>query len=184
MSKLLTVFGATGLQGGSLIDYVVKHAKLSKIYKLRGVTRDVSKPAAVALKEKGSLAHTLYLLLPIVSEFLGYPDAAAANPILMFPLSDWEKASAAVEVAQGKAIADAAVVAGATLLIWSSLPNVTKMSNGKLSGMHHFDSKAEVETYIRGLPIKSTFYMAGFYMQNMQTIFKPNSVSDFSSSSF
>ena len=53
MSKILTVFGATGNQGGSLINYVVNSSKLSKIYKLRGVTRDVSKPAALALKEKG-----------------------------------------------------------------------------------------------------------------------------------
>ena len=53
MSKLLTVFGATGLQGGSLIAYVLEHPELSRIYKVRGITRDVDKPAAVALKEKG-----------------------------------------------------------------------------------------------------------------------------------
>ena len=53
MSKLLTVFGATGQQGGSLINYVLKNPELSKIYKLRGITRDVSKPASVALKDKG-----------------------------------------------------------------------------------------------------------------------------------
>lgn len=53
MSKLLTVFGATGLQGGSVIDYVLQHPELSKIYRLRGITRDISKPAAIALKEKG-----------------------------------------------------------------------------------------------------------------------------------
>lgn len=53
MSKLLAVFGATGLQGGSVVDYVLQHPELSKTYRLRGITRDVSKPAAVALKEKG-----------------------------------------------------------------------------------------------------------------------------------
>ena len=53
MSKLLTVFGATGLQGGSVINYVLQHPELSKTYRLRGITRDVSKPAAAALKEKG-----------------------------------------------------------------------------------------------------------------------------------
>ena len=53
MSKLLTVFGATGLQGGSVINYVLQHPELSKTYRLRGITRDVSKPAAVALREKG-----------------------------------------------------------------------------------------------------------------------------------
>lgn len=53
MSRLLTVFGATGLQGGSVINYVLQHPELSKTYHLRGITRDVSKPAAVALREKG-----------------------------------------------------------------------------------------------------------------------------------
>ena len=91
--------------------------------------------------------------------------------------SVWEKVSADIEIAQGKAMADAAVAAGATLLIWCSLPNVTKMSEGKLTKAHHFDSKAAVETYIRGLPIKSAFFMAGFFMQNMQTMFKPKPVS-------
>lgn len=90
---------------------------------------------------------------------------------------DWERSSQAVEIAQGKAIADAAVAADASLLIWSSLPHISKISKGKFTGLYHFDSKAEVEIYIRGLPIKSLFYMAGFYMQNFQTMFRPKLVS-------
>lgn len=53
MTKLLTVFGATGQQGGSLINYVLKHPELPRLYHLRGITRDVSKANAVALKERG-----------------------------------------------------------------------------------------------------------------------------------
>jgi uncharacterized protein YbjT (DUF2867 family) len=53
MSKLLTVFGATGNQGGSVIRTVLEHPQLSKTYTIRAVTRDVSKPAATALKDKG-----------------------------------------------------------------------------------------------------------------------------------
>lgn len=53
MSKLLTVFGATGQQGGSLIEHILNHPELSKLYYLRGITRDSSKPSAVSLKEKG-----------------------------------------------------------------------------------------------------------------------------------
>ena len=51
-----------------------------------------------------------------------------------------------------------------------------KISDGKLN-VHHFDSKAEVEIYIRELSIKSVFYMAGFYMQNFKTVFGPSVVS-------
>lgn len=53
MSKIFTVFGATGNQGGSVIRAVLADPVLSKEYKLRGVTRDVSKPAAQALTAKG-----------------------------------------------------------------------------------------------------------------------------------
>jgi uncharacterized protein YbjT (DUF2867 family) len=53
MSKLLVVFGATGAQGGSLIKHVLEDATLSKKYRLRGITRNASKPAAAELAAKG-----------------------------------------------------------------------------------------------------------------------------------
>ena len=90
-----------------------------------------------------------------------------------------ELASADIEIAQGKAVADAAVAEGVHLLIWSSLPHVSKMTEGKLRAAKHFDSKAEVELHIRALPIKSTFYMPAFYMQNMTSWFKPQMVSPY-----
>lgn len=74
-------------------------------------------------------------------------------------------------------MADAAVAAGATLLIWSSLPNVTKMTDGKMTGVKHFDSKANVEEYIRTLPIKAMFFMPGWFMQNHLEFGKPVLVS-------
>src|SRR4051812_45830228 len=91
----------------------------------------------------------------------------------------WEKASAAVEVAQGKAIADAAVAAGATQIIWSSLPSVAEMTGGSVTGAKHFESKAEVETYIRTLNIKSMFFMTAWFMQNQLGFMRPREVSRF-----
>jgi len=61
MSKILTVFGATGNQGGSVIKNILSHPQLSKTYKIRAVTRDVSKPAAITLKEKGAEVVTVWL---------------------------------------------------------------------------------------------------------------------------
>lgn len=51
--KLLTVFGATGKQGGALIKYVLKNPELSGLFELRGITRNKSKPAAVSLAGQG-----------------------------------------------------------------------------------------------------------------------------------
>ena len=86
---------------------------------------------------------------------------------------DWDHGSALREVAQGKAIADAAIAMGVKLIIWSSLPNVTRMTGGKLTKVHHFDSKAKVEEYMRGLDILSVFFLPGFFMQNTETLLKP-----------
>jgi uncharacterized protein YbjT (DUF2867 family) len=53
MSKIITVFGATGNQGGSVITQLLKDNKLLQEYKIRGITRDTSKPAAQELAKKG-----------------------------------------------------------------------------------------------------------------------------------
>lgn len=53
MSKLLTVFGVTGQQGGALIKHILDSPSLSSTFTLRGITRDASKPASIALKERG-----------------------------------------------------------------------------------------------------------------------------------
>ena len=56
---------------------------------------------------------------------------------------------------------------GVQHLIWSSLYNVTKLTGGKFPNVEHFDSKAEVEQYIRDSGIPATFFMPGFFMSNV-----------------
>jgi uncharacterized protein YbjT (DUF2867 family) len=53
MPKILTVFGATGVQGGSVVQAMLKHPKLSKEYELCAITRDTTKPVAKAIEERG-----------------------------------------------------------------------------------------------------------------------------------
>jgi hypothetical protein len=53
MSKILTVFVATGIQGGSAARAVFNYPQPPKEYKVRSVTRDATKPASKALEEKG-----------------------------------------------------------------------------------------------------------------------------------
>lgn len=58
------------------------------------------------------------------------------------------------------------------------------VSNGKLLHVYHFDSKAEVEDYVKTLGIPATFFLAGFYMSNIPgDLFKPMPTPDGGNSS-
>ncbi len=52
--KVLVVFGATGVQGGSVAKAFLGDAKLKESWVIRGVTRDVSKPSAKSLENLGA----------------------------------------------------------------------------------------------------------------------------------
>jgi hypothetical protein len=53
MSKIITVFGATGNQGGSVIKHILEDHSLSKEYKIRAITRDTTKKSAQDLADQG-----------------------------------------------------------------------------------------------------------------------------------
>jgi uncharacterized protein YbjT (DUF2867 family) len=52
MSEIITVFGATGNQGGSVVDAILNDPALSSRFMIRAVTRDAFKPAAKELAAK------------------------------------------------------------------------------------------------------------------------------------
>ena len=103
--KILVVFGATGTQGGSVIKSILNDPKTSKEFKIRGITRDPSKPNAKALEAKGVECVTgdINDRESIKSAFHGaYAVFAVTNY--------WEKIDAQLEITQGKTIADVAKV--------------------------------------------------------------------------
>ena len=83
----------------------------------------------------------------------------------------WESMNKDIEVAQGKAVTDACKQAGVKHLIFSSLRNVTEISNRRLPNVSHFDGKAEIEAYIRASGVPASFVLAGLFMQNFFQFF-------------
>ncbi|KAF3479620.1 NmrA family transcriptional regulator [Arthroderma uncinatum] len=160
--KLLVVFGATGKQGGSVINSVLGDEKAASQFSIRGITRDPSKPSAQALAKRG---------VECVKADLNSKESvteALKGAYAVFAVTNfWETGKAETEIQQGKNIADAAKANNVQHLIWSSLLNVTKVSGGKLTGVSHFDSKAAVEEYIRKIGVPATFFLPGFYMSNI-----------------
>ncbi|KAL4906691.1 hypothetical protein BDW74DRAFT_150966 [Aspergillus multicolor] len=161
MSKLLTVFGATGNQGRSVINTVLADPILSQEYKIRGITRDTSKPDAKALADKG---------VEVVSADTSSPSSlsqalsGSTSVFLVTNPSFTENSDA--EFQQGKAVVDAAKEVGVEHLIFSSLLNVIDSTGGRLKNVPHFDQKAQVEQYIRDLGIPATFVLPGYFMSN------------------
>lgn len=171
MNNILVVFGATGQQGSSIVSYVSK--EMPNKFKIRAVTRDPSKPEAEALKQKG---------IEVVKADLNDNESikqavkGAETVFAMSTISFDEKSKSEFE--QGKTIADAAVEEKVPFLIWSTLVNAREISEGELQHVRHFDQKENVEKYIRSLPIKSSFFSPGCFMQNFQVALRPQPTGD------
>lgn len=63
--KIITVFGATGNQGGSIVNIFLNDPKLKNEWTVRGVTRDATTDRAKALAAKG--AKVVSVSLPRIS---------------------------------------------------------------------------------------------------------------------
>lgn len=163
MSKILAVFGATGQQGGSVIDYVLSDPELSQTYTLRAICRDTSSSKAQLLKSKGVevVQADIILSRASVEAALTGVHTVFAMTAVHFGPDGYE-----VEYNSAKTMADVAVEKGVEYFIFSTLPPAKEISGGKYASMVPFDVKADAERYIRGLPIKSAFYCPGSFMQN------------------
>ena len=168
MSKLLVVFGATGQQGGSVIDFVLKDPQLSQQYKLRAITRNKDSNSSQKLASNG---------IEVVEADPTNPESLkrafqGAHTAFVMTFPDFNPASPS-EFDQGKSLVDAAVAEGVDYFIFSTLPYINKISNGKYTKVFGFDNKARAEEYIRQQPIRSSFFSPGSFMQNYQSIMKP-----------
>ncbi|KAL8725035.1 MAG: hypothetical protein Q9166_007610 [cf. Caloplaca sp. 2 TL-2023] len=174
MSKLLVIFGATGQQGGSIIESVLRDAQLSKEYSIRGTTRDPSKPNAQELVKKG-----VEIVKADVEDAASLKKAfEGAHIIFANTVTIYDGHTYEHEVNHGRALADAAVAVGVPFYIYSTLPNAGKISGGKLKNMGHFDGKEEVEQYIRTLPLRSAFIAPGSFMSNFHASMAPHPAGD------
>lgn len=160
--KIITVFGATGNQGGSVVNIFVNDSKLKNDWAVRGITRDVNKESSKKLASQG-----VEVVSADINDKASITEAIRGSYAVFAMTNYWEYMDMNTEIQQGKNMADAAKDADVKFLIWSSVLNITKLSNGVLSEVYHFDSKATVEEHIRELGIPATFFLPGFYMTNL-----------------
>jgi len=164
---ILTVVGATGAQGGSVVSAALSEGK----YKVRAITRNTNSDKAKALVARGAevVSADLNNEASLAAAFAGSSAVYAVTDFFEpFSTQGPEKAIE-VEVQQGKNLANAASQTSTlTHYIWSTLPNSKKLTSGKYI-VPHFEAKNQIEAYINTLPTllsKTTFLWVTWYGSN------------------
>jgi len=173
---IVVVTGATGRQGGSVVDSLVKSGK----YRVRAATRDPSSASAQRLLAKYP---SVELVTFDLTKKETVPPAFAGAHAVFAMTNFWQPdvmANPDLEFEQGKLMADAARDARVKQYIWSTLDNAEKLSKGALSHVYHLTSKALVEDYVRSIKeFTSAFVALGCYFDNFtQTFWKPKKDAD------
>jgi len=177
MSKnLITVFGATGMQGGSFINALLADGTFA----VRGVTRKPTEAKAQELTKRGVQVVQGDIAGPI--EVLVEALKGSYGAFLM--TNFWDPSLMTSEKENGIKLIDAAHKAGVKHIVWSTLENVKKVSKDKYH-VPHFTAKAEVEEYVRELQAKTpkafehvSFVAPSFYYQNFALFFPPKQEGD------
>ncbi|EGC33991.1 hypothetical protein DICPUDRAFT_92307 [Dictyostelium purpureum] len=172
MSKIISVFGATGAQGGSVARALLKDGK----FKVRALTRDPNSDSSKKLKAEGCEV----VKCDVVDSKQDIEAAIKGSYGVFLVTAFWNYFTKEKEY--GNKVADACFDAGVEHLVFSSLSACKKISNGRID-VPHFDLKAEIEDHIRELSKKkpqfiSSFVYAPFYMQNIGDGFKVEKSAD------
>lgn len=150
--KIIAVTGATGQQGKAVVGRL-----LADGWKVRGLTRDSSKPAARELAAAG--AEMAAGDMDKRSEL----DAAFKGAYGVFSVQNYWIPTVGFdgEIRQGKNVADAAKAAGVKHLVYSS---VGAAQRGM--GQKHFETKWIIEQYIHSLGVPYTVLRPAAFMEN------------------
>jgi uncharacterized protein YbjT (DUF2867 family) len=164
--RTILVVGATGAQGGGVARHLLARGKFA----VRCLTRHPDSDKAAALRKAGA---------EVIQGDLSAPetlDAALKDCYGCYGVTNyWEHFEK--EYDQGKNLIDAVARASTTHFVFSTLPHCKKISGGKLE-VPHFDLKAELEEYARGLGMNATFVHCAFYFENFLAFFPPQRQDD------
>ncbi|KAE8356291.1 hypothetical protein BDV28DRAFT_127341 [Aspergillus coremiiformis] len=195
-SKVIAVVGATGGQGGSVVDALLESGE----FQVRAVLRNPIPEKADPLRARGVevVQGNLEDKESLITAFKACARPKPRTPIVrnadivqgayaIFAVTDFIEPfmkfgpdeAKKQELAQAKNLAEAA--AATTSLshyVWSTLPSTSTLSHGKYP-TPHFESKAMADEYIRkelpGLAAKTTFLWITYYASNLTfPLFTPN----------
>ncbi|MEU1408943.1 NmrA/HSCARG family protein [Streptomyces sp. NPDC005728] len=146
----IAVTGATGAQGGA-----TARALLAAGHRVRALTRTPAAPAARALRRLGADVR--------FADFDDRPtlDAALAGADSLFAVTTPFGTDTATEVRQGKALLDAAVAVRVGHIVFTSAAHADRGT-----GIPHYESKDEIERYLRATGVPWTVIAPAAFMDN------------------
>ncbi|MBD1397693.1 NmrA/HSCARG family protein [Pontibacter sp. JH31] len=166
--KIITVFGATGAQGGGVARAILQDS--TSEFSVRAVTRDPFSEKAKALIAQGAAVVTADIDDP-ESMKQALDGAYGAYFVTFF----WAHFSPEKEYEEAKGMAEAAQAAGLKHAIWSTLEDTRKwvpLDDDRMPTLQgkykvpHFDAKGEADHFFTELGVPTTFLRASFYWDN------------------
>ncbi|MBI5624047.1 MAG: NmrA/HSCARG family protein [Elusimicrobia bacterium] len=155
LGKVVLVTGATGKQGGT-----VARALLKAGFRVRALTRRPEK--AVDLSAAGAQV--------VQGDFEDRSSLAAAlkDADGVFAMSTPFEAGLQAEVSQGMTLVAAAQAARVPHLVFTSVASADRGT-----GIPHFETKARIEAYLKGMAVPYTILRPVWFMENFGTWLLP-----------
>lgn len=167
--KIIAVVGATGAQGGGLVRAIMRD-RIGP-FTARALTRDPKSDKARALAALGAEVIAADVDDP-ESLNRAFAGAYGAYCVTFF----WAHMSAEREIAEARAMAQAAHDARLQHVIWSTFEDTRKfipLSDNRMPTLQgkykvaHFDGKSEADAAFTALGVPTTFLLTSFYWDNM-----------------
>jgi uncharacterized protein YbjT (DUF2867 family) len=149
--RTILVTGATGHQGGAVAMQLVKNG-----FKVRAITRNPDSQPAKNIKGLGT---------EVVYGDLFHPETIEKqmkNIYGVYSVQNFWEHGYQGEIEQGRAIVDVAKKAGVQHFVYSSVASANKGT-----GLSHFESKFELENYIKQSGLNYTIFRPVFFMENL-----------------
>jgi len=153
-STQVLVVGATGNQGGAVVDHLLDSDEQFDVY---GLTRDATSDAAEALSARGVTMVEGDLDVP--SSLRGpVGDADAVFAVTNFWTQGYDG-----QIEQGKTVATVAAEEGVDQFVFSGVG-----SHDEDTGVPHFDSANEIAEHVRDLDLPWTILKPVFFFENFE----------------
>jgi uncharacterized protein YbjT (DUF2867 family) len=179
-TKNLLIIGATGKQGGAVIDAIMADKQYASQFTIYGVTRDVESVSAKKLVAK-------YPLVKLVAGDMN--DCAAIFKTAGVPI--WgvfsvqipigRGASVETEEKQGKDLVDTAIAGGVSHFVQTTVDRHGEHSSENPTNVPHFISKHRIEKHLeekaKGAKMTYTILRPVFFMQNLANNFQGKLIS-------